>query len=127
VPYSSLESVIEQSKEGYCLALRQTQTTVRTEAPDWQPWILYFLRSLQQQKQRLEKKLERERITAASLAPLSIQVLELASQHGRLTIGQIVALTGANRNTVKKHLHTLVATNHLAQHGRGKGTWYGRL
>ena len=30
VPYSSLESVIEQSKEAYYLALRQTQGTIRT-------------------------------------------------------------------------------------------------
>jgi hypothetical protein len=33
VPYSSLESVIEQSKEAYDLALRQTQGTIRTDAP----------------------------------------------------------------------------------------------
>ena len=37
VPYSSLESVVEQSKEAYYLALRQTQATIRTEAPNWQP------------------------------------------------------------------------------------------
>jgi Fic family protein len=34
VPYSSLESVIEQSKEGSYLALRQTQGTIRSDAPD---------------------------------------------------------------------------------------------
>jgi Fic family protein len=39
VPYSSLESVIEQSKEGYYLALRQTQGTIRTKKPNWQPWL----------------------------------------------------------------------------------------
>jgi hypothetical protein len=37
-PYSSLESVIENSKEGYYLALRQTQKTIRSAEPDWQPW-----------------------------------------------------------------------------------------
>jgi predicted HTH transcriptional regulator len=36
-------------------------------------------------------------------------------------------MTGANRNTVKKHLQSLVAAQHLAQHGKGKGTWYARL
>src|ERR1700691_2989780 len=56
VPYSSLESVIERSKEGYYLALRQTQVTIRTDVPDWQPWILFFLRALQQQMQRLAGK-----------------------------------------------------------------------
>src|SRR3546814_5805723 len=96
-----------------------------SDLPDWQPWTLYFLRSLQQQKQRLERKLERERITASPLPPLSTEILDLAKEHGRLTIGQIVTLTGANRNTVKKHLQTLVSANRLAQHGKGKGTWYG--
>ena len=33
VPYSSIESIIEQNKQGYYLALRQTQGTIRTEAP----------------------------------------------------------------------------------------------
>lgn len=124
VPYSSLESVIEQSKEGYYVALRQTQTTIRTEYPDWQGWLVYFLRSLQQQKRRLEAKLERERITAASIPSLSLEILSLAQQHGRLTISHIVQVTGANRNTVKKHLQSLVTNNRLAQHGKGKGTWY---
>ena len=125
-PYSSLESVIEQSKEGYYLALRGTQGSIRTETPDWQPWVLYFLRALQKQKQRLEAKIEREQILAARLPELSVRIMELATGHGRLTVSQIVAMTGANRNTVKKHLQTLVANRHLSQHGTGKGTWYGR-
>jgi Fic family protein len=36
VPYGSLESVIEGSKEPYYLALRQTQVTIRTSEPKWQ-------------------------------------------------------------------------------------------
>ncbi len=126
VPYSSLESVIEQSKEGYYLALRNTQGTIRSDAPHWQPWILYFLRALQRQKQCLEAKIEREQILVAKLPELSVSILELATQHGRLSVRQIVDITGANRNTVKKHLQSLVASRHLSQHGKGKGTWYGR-
>jgi len=127
VPYSSLESVIENSKEGYYLALRNTQGTIRTDAPDWQPWILYFLRALQRQKQRLEAKIEREQILVAKLPELSVRILELATEHGRLSVSQIVDITGANRNTVKKHLQSLVSNQHLSQHGKGKGTWYGRV
>ncbi|MCW3838229.1 Fic family protein [Sphingomonas canadensis] len=126
VPYSSLESVIEQSKEGYYLALRRTQGTIRTDTPDWQPWVEYFLRALQQQKKRLEGKIERERIMIDTLPNLSLQILDLAKEHGKLTVSQIVSLTGANRNTVKKHLQSLVSASHLIQHGTGKGTWYGR-
>lgn len=125
VPYSSLESVIEQSKEGYYLALRSTQGTIRSDAPDGQTWVVYFLRALQKQKRRLEAKIQREQILLEDLPPLSIQVLELAKEHGRLRIGQIVDMTGVNRNTVKKHLQALVAERRLSQHGKGKGTWYG--
>jgi len=125
VPYSSLESVIENSKEGYYLALRQTQKTIRSAAPNWQPWITYFLRALQQQKRRLEKKIERERIVMGTLPELSLQIIDAIKERGRVTIGEIVSLTGANRNTVKKHLASLVEANHLSQHGTGKGTWYG--
>ncbi|VAW95571.1 Filamentation induced by cAMP protein Fic [hydrothermal vent metagenome] len=127
VPYSSLESVIEQSKQGYYLTLRNTQGTIRTDIPDWQPWVLYFLRALKKQKQWLETKIEREQILLARLPELSVNILELTTEHGRLTVSQIVELTGANRNTVKKHLQALVASQQLVQHGKGKGTWYGRI
>ena len=125
VPYSSLESVVENSKEGYYLALRQTQRTIRSAGPNWQPWTVYFLRALQQQKQRLKKKIERERIVMDRLPELSLQIIEAIKERGRITIGEIVKLTGANRNTVKKHLAALTAANHITQHGIGKGTWYG--
>jgi Fic family protein len=125
VPYSSLESVIENSKEGYYLGLRQTQRTIRSAKPNWQPWVVYFLRALQQQKRRLETKIERERLIIGTLPELSLQIVEAARERGRITIGEIVNLTGANRNTVKKHLAILVDARHLTQHGTGKGTWYG--
>lgn len=125
VPYSSLESVIEQSKEGYYQALRNTQGSITTETPDWYPWVLYFLRALKQQKLQLETRIERELALAVRLPALSASIIELATEHGRLTVSQIVELTGANRNTVKKHLQALVANGQLVQHGKGKGTWYG--
>lgn len=126
VPYSSLESIVENSKEGYYLALRQTQKTIRSTKPNWQSWTIYFLRALQQQKRRLEKKIERERIVMGTLPELSLQIIDAIKDRGRITIGEIVNLTGANRNTVKKHLAALVSANHIAKHGTGKGTWYGR-
>src|SRR6202167_89039 len=124
VPYSSLESVIEQSKDGYYLALRQTQVTVRTDAPNWQPWASFFLRALQQQMKRLAKKVEREKIVLAVLPELSLHMIEHARQHGRVTISDIVKLTGTSRNTLKPHFRQLVVQGHLALHGSGRGAWY---
>jgi Fic family protein len=125
VPYSSLESVIEQSKEGYYLSLRRTQGTIRTDAPDWNPWLEFFLRALQSQKQRLEKKMERERIMLAALPELSVLILELAREHGRVTMAEAVRVSGASRNTIKEHLRALVEQGDLTLHGAGRGAWYG--
>ena len=127
VPYSSLESVIESTKDRYYLAFRRTQATIRSDAPEWEQWIIYFLTSLQAQKKRLEIKITNEHLLIAKLPTLSVQILELTKAHGRITLGQIIEISNANRNTVKKHLQNLVAANHLAQHGKGKGTWYGRI
>ena len=125
VPYSSLESVIELNKEAYYLALRQTQGTIRTEAPDWQPWMVFFLRSLAEQVRRLQKKVERERIVLAALPERSLRIVEFAREHGRVTMSDAIKLTGASRNTLKQHFRELCARNHLEQHGRGRGAWYG--
>jgi Fic family protein len=124
VPYSSLESVIEQSKEGYYLALRRTQGTIRTSKPDWNPWLEFFLRALQQQKRRLEKKIERERIILGDLPELSVQILELARERGRVSVAEVAKVTGISRNTVKVHLRTLADQGHLTRHGAGRGAWY---
>jgi Fic family protein len=124
VPYSSLESVVEQSTEAYYLALRQTQGTIRTESPDWQPWLVFFLRSLAEQAKRLEKKVEREKIVLAALPELQLQIVELAREHGRVTIGAAIRLTGASRNTLKQHFRALVERGTLNQHGSGRGVWY---
>ncbi|MBK8745732.1 DUF977 family protein [Propionivibrio sp.] len=124
VPYSSLESVIEHSKEAYYLALRQTQGTSRTESPNWQPWLVFFLRSLAEQMRRLEKKVEREKIVLATMPELQLQIVEFAREHGRTTIGEVIKLTGASRNTLKQHFRTLVERGTLDQHGSGRGVWY---
>ncbi len=84
VPYSSLESVIENSKEEYYLALRQTQGTIRTVAPNWQPWLMFFMRALQQQKRRLATKVEREKNTLATLTELAVKILDYVRDHGRV-------------------------------------------
>ena len=124
VPYSSLESVIELNKEAYYLALRQTQGSIRTDAPNWQPWLVFFLRTLAEQVRRLEKKVERERIVLAALPDLSLQIVEFAKEHGRITIGDAIKFTGVSRNTLKQHFCKLAEQGHLNQQGSGRGVWY---
>src|SRR5216684_6081866 len=116
VPYSSLESVIEQSKDSYYLALRRTQKTTRTRKPDWQPWVLFFLRALQKQKQRLEIKVDREKKILGQLPELSLRIFELAKDRGQIKVEDVLRVTGAPRGTVKDHLTILIKSGYLLQH-----------
>ena len=124
VPYSSLESIIERSKEGYYLALRRTQGTIRTEAPDWAPWIMFFLKSMQSHVRHLNTKVEREQLLLAKLPVLSVQILEHVRAHGRITVSDAVTVVGVSRNTLKPHFRGLQERGLLVLHGQGRGAWY---
>lgn len=125
VPYSSLESVIENSKEGYYLALRQTQGTISTEKPNWQPWLLFFMRSLQQQKRRLSAKVEREKNALAVLSELAMHIMDYVQSHGRVTTRDMVREHDASPNTAKVTFSSLVKKGLLVRHGAGRSIWYG--
>jgi len=125
VSYSSLESVIENSKEGYYLALRQTQSTIRTDTPNWQSWLLFFMRALQQQKRRLAAKVESEKNALSMLSELALQIIDYVQAHGRVTRGDIVREHGASPNTMKATFGALVKKGLLVRHGGGRSTWYG--
>jgi len=125
VPYASLESVVEDNKDLYYKALRRTQTTLKADSPDWEPWLGFFLRCLKKQKSNLAAKIEREKASDDTALPaLSIQVLALFKKHERLTMAEIVEHTGANQNTLKVRLRELVAMGRIQRHGKGRATWY---
>ncbi len=127
LPYASLERVIEENKDLYYRALRRTQTTLKREAPDWSPWIGFFLRCLKKQKDALAVRLDRERIVQdgeADLPVLALQILKALRAEERLTIAQLASVTGANRNTLKVRLRELVAAGRVRQRGKARATWY---
>ena len=127
VPYASLERVIEENKDLYYKALRRTQTTLKGDTPDWEPWIGFFLRCLKRQKDCLAVRLERERIAQGrdeELSEVSRQVLKALQAQERLTIAQMATLTNANRNTLKVRLRELVSAGRIRRHGKARATWY---
>jgi Fic family protein len=124
VPYSSLESIIELNKEAYYLALRQTQGTIRMPKPHWEPWLTFFMKSLAEQVQRLEKKVEREHLILAPLPGHALIIIELAREHGRVTMADAIQATGSNRNTLKEHIRKLIQDGRLVKYGEGRGAWY---
>ena len=123
-PYSSMETVIETNKDSYYLALRRTQQTIRKEEQNWEPWLVFFLRTMAKQKDNLAAKVKEEQALRASLPALSRQILELAKTRGEITVKEIEDATGANRNTIKVHVKKLAEQHYLAQVGKGRGARY---
>ncbi len=125
VPYCSLESIIEENKERYYIALRRAQISFKTDHAEMNEWLRYFLQMLKKQKDILLQRIEREKILLnTTLTKIEQDILTLINERERVTNADIVILTKANRNTVKKHLKELVDKGFLKQHGVGKGTFY---
>lgn len=126
IPYSSTESIVEDNKEGYYRALRQTQATLKAEQ-NYEPWLMFFLKTLQKQKIRLEYKLEHtetRKLSNLDLPEISAKIMEVFETKDRATISELSELTGTNINTIKKHLASLVENNYLVKHGKTRGVWY---
>jgi Fic family protein len=123
VQYSSHESIVEANKDKYYLALRTAQSKLKSEETSPEIWTAFFLQMLKDQKDHLLKKIEREKI-AHALPDVSIQILNLAKEHGRVTVSFVTKVLQINRNTVKKHLQYLVRTEKLVLHGKGRGSYY---
>lgn len=125
VPYASLESVVEENKDLYYKALRRTQTTLKQDFPDWEPWLGFFLRCLKKQKANLAEKVEEgQGLLDNGLPTLSLEILKLLEENERLTIAEIVKYTGANQNTLKVRLRELVNDGRIKRHGKARATWY---
>ncbi|MGC4105274.1 MAG: Fic family protein [Thermomicrobiales bacterium] len=123
-PYSSLERLIERRREAYYLALRQTQGTLGTDDPNWTPWLTFFLEVLHEQTRDLTTRLAGERLLVAT-SPERDEILRHAQERGRVTMRDLIVLTGMNRNTLKGHLRALADDGRIVLHGSGRGSWYG--
>ena len=126
VPYSSLENVIEQSKQAYYMALRRTQTTLRGETPDWESWLHFFLRGLHRQTIRLEERLAGDTARRAVLSPLAAALAGLFQTQETISLAQAATQLGANPNTLKGKFRELVTHGFIEPRGKGRGAHYGR-
>jgi len=125
VPFSSLESIIESSKEGYYRALRRTQTTLGSDNPDWEAWLLFFLRSLVRQKDLLAQKIVPGECRD-DLHPLARKIVALLPHHHTLSLREMVQLTGGKPSTLKLRIKELVREGYLVPKGKGRGARYVR-
>ena len=119
-----MEGVVETNKDSYYLTLRRTQQTIRTKAQNWEPWLVFFLKTMVNQKDNLADKVKQEQVLRSSLPALSRQILELAKTRGEITVREIETATSANRNTIKLHIKKLAEQHYLMQVGKGRGARY---
>jgi Fic family protein len=124
VPYSSMEGIVEANKDNYYLTLRRAQETIRKEKQNWEYWLVFFLKTMARQKDKLAAKVKEEQALRSSLPALSRQILELAKTRDEITVKEIEDSTGANRNTIKVHVKKLAADYYLMQVGKGRGARY---
>jgi Fic family protein len=123
VRYSSHERIVEANKDQYYLALRESQKKLKSDTDFELKWVEFFLEMLSKQKNHLMEKIERES-RARRMPALSEKIVQLAQEHGRISIAFISTALEVNRNTVKKHVRHLAENQHLVKHGKGRGTYY---
>ena len=123
VPYSSLESIIETTKQSYYIALRTTQKTLQTAEPNWNVWLIYFLQSLVKQVRHLKTKIEDEHLLK-SMPEISLRIIEQIRTHGSLSITEAESLLKINKFTLRDHFKRLTAEGHLLKTGNGRATRY---
>ena len=125
MPYASMESVIEASKDAYYRALRGTQKTIWSDKVDYEPWLTFFVTALQKQKRTLEDKIKAtQKEDSDKLSTTSQEILALFVDGSQLGIATIVKKTGKNHETVRKAVQGLVKKGYLKKIGSTRGVMY---
>jgi len=124
VPYSSIESIIETTKEGYYRDLRRTQKNIWSGKVNYEPWLSYFLTTLQKQKRHLENKINSMGSDDVKLTRNQKAILELFNDKPELSSAEIATQLSMNIEVVKKNLKSLIDSGYLIKHGATKGAWY---
>ncbi|MBD3162070.1 MAG: DUF977 family protein [Candidatus Eisenbacteria bacterium] len=86
-------------------------------------WLDHLVRLLLHAGTRAEELWRRTQVVSSRSA-LQEAILTLAHRNGRVTAGDVLRETGANRNTVKDNLARLVRSGLLRRQGAKRGTVY---
>jgi len=119
--YSSHDKVVEDNKDAYYIALRQTQGTMKRKA-DLNPWFLFFLKTLVQQTEFLSDKVVPKKTGA--LTALEEKTIDLIRDHQPVTIGFLERNSGIKRVTLKSILARFKERGLIRMEGTRKGSRY---
>ena len=123
MPYASMESIIEANKEGYYRALRATQKTIWTDKVNYEPWLTFFITSLQKQKRYLEEKITKVSGTTR-YNKTEESIIALFDEKSSWSVLEIAQELNKNNETIKKNVQNLVKKDILEKQGSTKGVYY---
>lgn len=123
MPYVSHEQIVEQRKEEYYVALRQSQASFKTENQSIEPWLLFFLGVVEEQSRRAIALLETEHLEDI-LSKKQLEVWNYISSTEEASAGDIVKYTDVGRPTVNQALEKLLKLNKIKRIGQGRATRY---
>lgn len=123
VPYASLERVIEDNKQQYYVALRESQHAMRENAGSFGAWLFFFLRALKTQQDVLASKLKVEK-ALLDLSAIQQQIADLVAVRVKMTGPEIATALGLTDRAARYHLDILRSRGLISAHGKKRGTYY---
>ena len=124
-PYVALDEIIENTKDKYYLALRETQKSYKTQSEDLSSWLNYFLDSLLVQGLKAIDLMENEK-SEKLLSENQRKILALFDEHESLSVSEIDSLLKKETPlpTLKQLLARLSSLGLIEKIGQGRATRY---
>ncbi|MFA6160522.1 MAG: Fic family protein [Parcubacteria group bacterium] len=123
IPYISHESLVENNKADYYLALNKSQKTWKKKTEDITPWIIFFLKTLLKQAELSLKLLTQENVEEF-LSEKQLQVWQFALSQKTFQRADVIKATKLNHRTIEESIKKLLRMNKLKKIGEGKATRY---
>lgn len=123
IPYISHESLVENQKVEYYLALNQSQKTWKKKKENILSWILFFLNTVLKQGELSIKLLNKENIEDF-LSEKQLQVWQFALSATTFQRRDVIKSTKLGARTIEESIKKLLRMNKLKKSGEGKATRY---
>ncbi len=123
IPYISHESLVENNKADYYLALNESQKTWKTQKEDIFPWVVFFLKTVYKQSELALKLLTKESVEDF-LSEKQLKVWQFALTNDNFQRADVIKAIGLNHRTIEESIKKLLKMNKLKKLGEGKATRY---
>jgi Fic family protein len=121
--YSSHEKVIEDNKERYYVALRNTQKSFKKGPVKYQDWIEFFLMVTEKQTEFLRHEIDTQ-LPTSELNQNEMRVLEILKEHGLCSPAFIRKHVSLSKDGLRSLLQRLAERKLIVPVGENRGRKY---